>query len=131
MLFFSKEIEKALPNICRCHCGVVRTTFSRKIEVLSVLERRWGIFVGSDRSPSSLGCGRLCLGEVRSDRGGGEEEESAEDGLGNEGVAEEHPSGLVLRKARPKGLSEAAPGFQVEWIEGPAQGVGEEVKDDG
>lgn len=71
------------------------------------------------------------MGEVRSDRGGGEEEESAEDGLGNEGVAEEHPSGLVLRKAGPKGLSKAAPRFDVERIEGPAQGVGEEVEDDG
>ena len=71
------------------------------------------------------------MGEVRPDRGCGEEEESAEDGLGNEGVAEEHPSGLVLRKAGPKGLSEAAPGFDVKWVEGPAQGVGEEVEDDG
>ena len=99
--------------------------------MLSVLERRRVCLIGSDWRPSSLGCGRLCLGEVRSDRGGGKEEESAEDGLGNEGVAEEHPSGLILRKAGPKGLSEAAPGFDVKWIEGPAQGVGEEVEDDG
>ena len=99
--------------------------------MLSVLERRWGCLVGLYRSPSFSGCGRLCLGEVRPDRGCGEEEESAEDGLGNEGVAEEHPSGLVLRKAGPQSLGKAAPRFDVKWIEGPAQGVGKEVEDEG
>ena len=87
--------------------------------------------IGSDRGSSSLGCGWLCLGEVRFDRSGGEEEESAEDGLGNEGVAEEHPGGLVLRKAGPQSLGKAAPRFDVKWIEGPAQGVGKEVEDEG
>lgn len=99
--------------------------------MLSVLERRRVCLIGSDRGSSSLGCGWLCLGEVRFDRSGGEEEESAEDGLGNEGVAEEHPGGLVLRKAGPQSLGKAAPRFDVKWIEGPAQGVGKEVEDEG
>ena len=80
---------------------------------------------------SALLLEELGLGEVGFDRGGGDEEESAEEGLGDEGVAEEHPSGCKSGVAGPEGLGETAPGFEVEWIEGPAQGVGEEVEDDG
>jgi len=80
---------------------------------------------------SVLGGGRLGLGEVGFYGGSGKEEESTEDDLGDKGAAEKHPGGSIIGMSAPEGLDESGQGFGVERIGGPAQGVGEEVEDDG